>query len=80
MANADSADVESGEFSEKDITVTEPGVIRRAVGAAAIGNVTEWFDFGVYSYLAVKIESVFFSGLSPTMSTIATLGTFAAAL
>ena len=41
MANADSADVESGEFSEKDITVTEPGVIRRAVGAAAIGNVTE---------------------------------------
>ena len=79
MANADSADVESGEFSEKDITVTEPGVIRRAVGAAAIGNVTEWFDFGVYSYLAVKIESVFFSGLSPTMSTIATLGTFAAA-
>ncbi|MBQ6644808.1 MAG: MFS transporter [Saccharopolyspora sp.] len=79
LANADSADVESGEYSVNDVTVTEPGVIRRAVGAAAIGNVTEWFDFGVYSYLAVKIESVFFAGLSPTMSTIATLGTFAAA-
>lgn len=71
-------DADSG-YSAEDVTVTEPGVIRRAVGAAAVGNVTEWFDFGVYSYLAVKIESVFFSDLSPTMGTIATLGTFAAA-
>ena len=30
------------------VTVTEPTVMRRAVGAAAIGNITEWFDFGVY--------------------------------
>lgn len=79
MAEEGSSGANSGEFSVSDVTVTEPNVIRRAVGAAAIGNVTEWFDFGVYSYLAVKIESVFFTGLSPTMGTIATLGTFAAA-
>ncbi|MCA1185316.1 MFS transporter [Saccharopolyspora sp. 6T] len=79
MSGASSSNAESDDFSVSDVTVTEPGVIRRAVGAAAIGNVTEWFDFGVYSYLAVKIESVFFAGLSPTMGTIATLGTFAAA-
>lgn len=72
-------DSDPDDYSPGDVTVTEPGVIRRAVGAAAVGNVTEWFDFGVYSYLAVKIESVFFNDLSPTMGTIATLGTFAAA-
>lgn len=33
-----------------EIVVTEPPVIRRAIGAAAIGNVTEWYDFGVYAY------------------------------
>ena len=32
-----------------DITVVDPDTLRRAVGAAAIGNTMEWFDFGVYS-------------------------------
>jgi MFS transporter, MHS family, proline/betaine transporter len=31
----------------QEVLITEPGVIRRAIGAAAIGNVTEWYDFGV---------------------------------
>lgn len=30
-----------------DIIVTDPPVIRPAIGAAAIGNTTEWYDFGV---------------------------------
>ncbi|PWH05325.1 MFS transporter [Brachybacterium endophyticum] len=34
-------------------------MIRRAIGAAAIGNITEWYDFGVYGYLQVTIEGVF---------------------
>ena len=34
----------------EDVLVTEPAVIRRAIGAAAIGNITEWYDFGVYAY------------------------------
>ena len=67
------------QWTVKDITVTEPGVIRRAVAAAAIGNVTEWFDFGVYSYLEPTIRKVFFTGLDQTTGTIATLGLFAAA-
>ncbi|MBO0829593.1 MAG: MFS transporter, partial [Streptosporangiales bacterium] len=62
-----------------DITVTEPTVMRRAVAAAAIGNVTEWYDFGVYGYLAVTISKVFFSGLPPAAGLIATFGSFAAA-
>ncbi|MFE5775066.1 MFS transporter [Brachybacterium sp. NPDC056505] len=43
----------------EQVTITEPSVIRRAIGAAAIGNITEWYDFGVYGYLQVTIEGVF---------------------
>ncbi|MCF2435603.1 hypothetical protein LV779_17945 [Streptomyces thinghirensis] len=28
--------------------------------AAALGNAMEWFDFGVYSYIAVTLGKVFF--------------------
>lgn len=63
----------------EEVLVTEPGVIRRAIGAAAIGNVTEWYDFGVYAYFEPTIRKVFFSGLSETVGTIATFGLFAVA-
>src|ERR1700712_1711409 len=59
--------------------VTEPSVIRRAIGAAAIGNITEWYDFGVYAYFEPTIKEVFFSGLGDTAGTIATFGVFAVA-
>lgn len=42
-----------------DITVIDKKLLKRAVGAAALGNTMEWFDFGVYSYLAVIIGQVF---------------------
>jgi MHS family proline/betaine transporter-like MFS transporter len=62
-----------------DVSVTEPGVIRRAIGAAAIGNITEWYDFGVYAYFEPTIKDVFFSDLPDAMGTIATFGLFAVA-
>jgi MHS family proline/betaine transporter-like MFS transporter len=58
---------------------TEPQQTRRAVAAAAVGNATEWYDFGVYSYLAVIIGKVFFPAASPGVQLIASFGTFAAA-
>jgi MFS transporter, MHS family, proline/betaine transporter len=67
------------DWKVEDVTVTEPGVIKRAIGAAAIGNVTEWYDFGVYAYFEPTIQQVFFSNLSDTMGTIATFATFAVA-
>jgi MHS family proline/betaine transporter-like MFS transporter len=63
----------------EDITVTEPSVIKRAIGAAAIGNITEWFDFGVFANLTPVITAVFFSGASHTVGLIGTLGLFAVA-
>ncbi|AYG84748.1 Proline/betaine transporter [Streptomyces hundungensis] len=62
-----------------DITVTDEAAVKRAVKATALGNAMEWFDFGVYSYLAVIIGKVFFSGAGDTMQVIASLATFAAA-
>ena len=67
------------EFDVEDVVVTEPDTIRRAIGAAAIGNITEWYDFGVYAYFEPTIKEVFFSDLSDTMGTIATFGLFAVA-
>ncbi len=53
--------------------------IRKAVGAAALGNALEWFDFGVYGYLAVTIGEVFFPSESTTESLLKVFGVFAAA-
>ncbi|HET9679151.1 MAG TPA: MFS transporter [Gammaproteobacteria bacterium] len=51
--------------------------VRKAVGAAAMGNALEWFDFGVYGYLAVEIGRVFFPSGSLTQSLLWTFATFA---
>ena len=62
-----------------DITVVDQGLLKRAVSAMAIGNAMEWFDFGVYSYIAVTLGKVFFPSSSPSAQLLATFGTFAAA-
>lgn len=63
----------------EDITVIDNTILKRAVGAAALGNAMEWFDFGVYAYIAVILGQVFFPGSSGAVQLISTFGTFAAA-
>ncbi|MEP9385258.1 MFS transporter [Nocardioides cheoyonin] len=36
------------------------GLLRRATAGAAIGNATEWFDYGAYAYVATQITDNFF--------------------
>ncbi|WP_190139971.1 glycine betaine/L-proline transporter ProP [Streptomyces longispororuber] len=62
-----------------EATVTDPVLVRRAVKAAALGNAMEWFDFGVYSYIAVTLGKVFFPSGNPTAQLLSTFGAFAAA-
>ena len=62
-----------------DVTVTKPNVIKRAISAAAIGNITEWYDFGVYAYLQVTIEKVFLPDLDGAIGKIITAALFAVA-
>lgn len=53
------------------------GVLRRAIGASAMGNATEWFDYGVYAYAAVYIQHVFFPSDNESTSALYTLLVFA---
>ncbi|PPU68932.1 glycine betaine/L-proline transporter ProP [Xanthomonas pisi] len=62
-----------------DVTVVDRSMLRRAVSAAALGNAMEWFDFGVYGYLAVTLGQVFFPASNPTAQLIATFATFTVA-
>ncbi|WTN46247.1 MFS transporter [Streptomyces sp. NBC_00631] len=66
-------------FRSADVQIVEPPLLRRAVGASALGNCMEWFDFGVYSYLAATIGKVFFPGASPGAQVVSSFATFAAA-
>ncbi|OIV39122.1 MFS transporter [Mangrovactinospora gilvigrisea] len=63
----------------EDVTVVDAGMLKRAVVASALGNCMEWFDFGVYSYLAVIIGKVFFPHSTPQVQVLASFTTFAAA-
>ncbi|MYW66070.1 glycine betaine/L-proline transporter ProP [Streptomyces sp. SID8379] len=60
-----------------DITVTDDAAVKRAVKAASLGNAMEWFDFGIYSYLAVTIGHVFFPSGNDTIQLISSFATFA---
>ncbi|OZI77531.1 glycine betaine/L-proline transporter ProP [Bordetella genomosp. 12] len=59
-----------------DITVIDNTKLKKAVTAAALGNAMEWFDFGVYGFVAYALGKVFFPDASPAVQTIAALGTF----
>lgn len=48
--------------------------LRKAIGASAMGNAVEWFDYGVYGVMVVYISTVFFPG---DQATVWALGTFA---
>jgi MFS transporter, MHS family, proline/betaine transporter len=48
----------------------------RAIVAAAIGNVLEWFDFGVYAYFVPVISQLFFPATDPLASLLLTFGVF----
>lgn len=53
--------------------------VRRVVLSSYLGSVLEYYDFLLYGMAAALVFGpVFFSGLSPSAATIASLGTFAA--
>jgi MHS family proline/betaine transporter-like MFS transporter len=55
----------------------DASTLRRAIGASAMGNAVEWFDYGVYAYVAVYIGRAFFPSEDPTTSTLSSLAVFA---
>lgn len=59
----------TGEFD-----TPSPAVIRKAISASAIGNATEWYDYGVYAATATYLTHAFFPG---SMGAIGTMLGFA---
>jgi MHS family proline/betaine transporter-like MFS transporter len=59
-----------------DITIVDDVKMRKAITAAALGNAMEWFDFGVYGFVAYALGKVFFPGADPSLQMIAALATF----
>jgi MFS transporter, MHS family, proline/betaine transporter len=56
-----------------EIVATE---YRKAITAGVIGNVLEWYDFGVYGYLVPTISALFFPGGDPVVSLLSTFAVF----
>ncbi|EMN1931523.1 MFS transporter [Burkholderia ambifaria] len=55
----------------------EPHCLPRvAIAAAALGNATEWFDYGIYAYGLAYISAALFPG-NTASATLFALGTFA---
>lgn len=79
LATATTVAPRTGAPDRPDVTATDPALVRRAVRAAALGNAMEWFDFGVYSYIAVTLGKVFFPSGDATAQLLSTFGAFAAA-
>src|ERR1700759_2971177 len=67
-------------WTRDEIQVTRPEVMRRSIEGASIGNFMEWYDFGVYGYIATALAQVFYPGNSVSaVHLIATFSTLAAA-
>jgi MHS family proline/betaine transporter-like MFS transporter len=49
---------------------------QRAITAGVIGNVLEWYDFGVYGYLVPTLSALFFPAGDPTVSLLLTFAVF----
>ncbi|WP_406296568.1 glycine betaine/L-proline transporter ProP [Embleya sp. NBC_00888] len=64
---------------EEDITVVDAKTVDTAVKATMLGNAMEWYDFGIYAYMAVTIGKVFFPSGNDTAQTLSSFATFAAA-
>lgn len=63
--------------SRNDTTAAvSPSTLRRAIGASAMGNATEWFDYGIYAYGVTYLSAALFPG-STDEATLFALATFA---
>ncbi|KAB7699381.1 glycine betaine/L-proline transporter ProP [Plesiomonas shigelloides] len=60
----------------QDITIIDDAKLKKAITAAALGNAMEWFDFGVYGFVAYALGQIFFPSATPGVQVIAALATF----
>lgn len=66
-------------LKKEDIIIVDKKVAKQTVLVTSLGNAMEWFDFGLYAYLAVTIGKVFFPEIDPAYQLIFAFATFAIA-
>jgi MFS transporter, MHS family, proline/betaine transporter len=59
-----------------DSTVQSDSQRRKAIVAGVVGNVLEWYDFGVYGYFVATISGLFFPTSDPLSSLLLTFAVF----
>lgn len=69
------SDTQSGS-TDAHLTMT-PAARRRVVFAGAVGSAVEYYDYGVYGYLAITLAALFFPAGDPTAALLATFAVFA---
>ena len=70
------AQTDTGSTLPGETGATAPGVLPRAIAASAVGNATEWFDYGIYAYGVAYISQALFPG-NAKEATLFALATFA---
>ncbi|MBT2515704.1 MFS transporter [Arthrobacter sp. ISL-30] len=60
-----------------DCIIVDKRELRKAHVGAGVGNFIEWYDIGIYGYLAVTMTSVFTEGMDERMGLLVTLLGFA---
>lgn len=60
-----------------DVLVVKKSKLRTAISGTVVGNFMEWFDFGIYGYLAVTLTAVFTSDAPGGLGLLLTLFGFA---
>ncbi|GAA3299627.1 MFS transporter [Glutamicibacter nicotianae] len=62
----------------EDVNVVDDSMLKKAIGGTVVGNLMEWYDVGVYGYLAVIIGKLFMPDtVDPAIQTLFSLGVFA---
>ncbi len=64
---------------EQRLEQADPTTVRKVVVGVGLGNFMEWFDFGLYGYLATTLAVVFFPTQDPTAALLATFAVFGVA-
>lgn len=64
---------------EQRIERADATTVRKVVVGVGMGNFMEWFDFGLYGYLATTLAVVFFPTENPTAGLLATFAVFGVA-
>jgi len=61
-----------------DVNIVDTSTLKRTLRGTVVGNTMEWYDVGVYGYLAVTMGAVFLPTAAANVQVLFSLGVFAA--